>query len=95
MERPSLKPNVKSDTPTNPDPDKNNKIGALWSRTSHKGYSFFSGQIVITDEFKMKLENAPVDKFGNKLIDVLVFNNKWKEQESHPDYRIILGEPRK
>lgn len=94
MNKPNFKAN-KGNEGSSASTEKSNKIGALWRRQSDKGYSFFSGQIVVTDEFRLKLENAPVDKFGNKLIDVLVFDNKFKEQDNHPDYRIILGEPKK
>jgi len=54
------------------------KLGALWVRTSKAGNKFMSGQIEIE---------------GQKT-DLIIFKNKNKKTEKHPDLIIYLSEPR-
>lgn len=93
-ERPSIKANGSAGGGGSRTDGPDRKVGAIWKRQGKYG-EFFTGQIAITDQFKQKLENAPVDKFGNKLVDIVIFANQNKEGDKHPDFKIVLGEPKK
>lgn len=53
-------------------------IGALWLRESKNGNKYMSGVVEID---------------GQKH-PIVIFKNKYKEQEKHPDYRIFPSQPR-
>jgi uncharacterized protein (DUF736 family) len=58
-------------------------IGCLWSRTKQgTTEKYFTGII--------DLKNAGVDK----KIEIVVFKNKDKKEEKHPDCRIYISEKR-
>lgn len=48
-------------------------IGALWLNKSKKGQRYMSGQIEI----------------DGKKHKIVVFKNKYKDEDKHPDYRIF------
>jgi len=54
----------------------NNKIGALWLKTSVKGNKFMSGEI----------------ELNNEKFRVVVFKNDKDGVETRPDYQIFLSE---
>ena len=57
------------------------EIGALWRREG-KNQNYLSGKITI-GEFE-----------NEKTFQVVVFTNKYKKQENHPDFRIYEDRPR-
>jgi uncharacterized protein (DUF736 family) len=59
--------------------DKANQLGALWLRKSKDGHTYFSG----------KLEK------GGKVVEIVVFANKYKEEgDKKPDWIIYKSEPK-
>lgn len=52
-------------------------IGALWQKQSKNGANYFSGSIEIDE----------------KKISIVVFKNKFKEQDKHPDWKIFISTP--
>ena len=62
--------------------EKQKSIGGLWSKTSKTGNKFMSG-------------NIEIDGKKHKFV---VFENKYKREDKHPDYQIYQGrdnEPKK
>ena len=58
------------------------EVGALWKKESAT-QKFFSGHV-------------KVDDFGEeKLLKVVVFSNRHKNKDSHPDFRIYTVEDQK
>jgi hypothetical protein len=57
------------------------EIGVLWTKQG-QSQKFLSGVL--------KLSTIGIDK----EIPILVFTNKTKKEDRHPDYRIFLSEPR-
>lgn len=55
-----------------------NNIGALWLNESKKGAKYMSGMVEV---------NGVKQK-------IVVFKNKYKEEDKHPDYRIFASQPR-
>ena len=58
------------------------EIGALWLRQS-PNQKYFSGHFTTTDEMGME-----------KRQNVVIFSNKHKKKDNHPDFRIYKSEPR-
>lgn len=59
---------------------KKREIGALWSKTSTSGSTYYSGTINVTED-------------GNTVKKrVIMFTNKDKKSESAPDFTIYLSE---
>ena len=58
------------------------EIGALWLRQS-TNQKYFSGHFTVTDEMGME-----------KRQNVVIFSNKHKKKENHPDFRIYKSEPK-
>lgn len=58
--------------------EREQSIGALWSSTTRNGDEYFKGQI--------ELDGAKVS--------IIVFRNKRKSLEKHPDYQIFKSVPR-
>lgn len=56
----------------------NNSLGALWINESKAGNKYMAGQIEV----------------DGKKIKIVVFKNKFKEEEKHPDYRIFPSQPK-
>lgn len=56
----------------------NESIGALWLGESKNGTKYMSGEVEI-------------DGVKHKII---VFKNKYKEEDRHPDYRILPKQER-
>lgn len=57
---------------------KENEIGALWSKESKAGQKYLSG-VVEVNGVKQK---------------IVIFKNNYKQEDKHPDYRILKSEPR-
>ena len=55
------------------------KCGALWIAHSEKAGKFLKGQIELAGE----------------KYTVMVMKNKYKEEEKHPDYTVLLQVPEK
>lgn len=59
------------------------ELGALWKRKAKtSGESYLNGMI--------KLTALGIDK----EVPVIIFQNKHKTQDNHPDLRVYLSEPR-
>ena len=56
------------------------ECGALWLKQS-PSQKYFSGHIVVSDEFGVE-----------KKLKVVIFSNKHKKKDSHPDFRIYRSE---
>lgn len=57
------------------------EIGALWKRKS-ASQSYLSGHIDV----------SKADAFlGDSKLKFVVFSNRYKEKDSHPDYRVYLS----
>jgi uncharacterized protein (DUF736 family) len=68
------------------------RIGALWSKiTAETNEEFQAGELTVTPELQEALNAAPLDKFGNKVIKISIFENRDKQEQRHPDYRILLS----
>jgi len=53
--------------------NRDNEVGALWSKTSANGFEFLSGSV----------------KIGGKDYPIILSKNKWKKEgDNAPDYRI-------
>ena len=57
------------------------EIGALWRREG-KNQNYLSGKITLGDSGK------------EKTFQVVIFTNKYKKQDNHPDFRIYEDTPR-
>lgn len=57
------------------------ELGALWKKQG-QSQKFLSGEIDL----------APIGI--NKKIPVVIFTNKFKQKETHPDYRVFLSKPK-
>ena len=53
-------------------------IGALWTHTSKKEEKYLTGSVEI----------------DGRKIDIVVFKNKFKDQDKQPDFKIFLSEKR-
>ena len=69
--------------------EKNNKnewsereVGALWLKQS-PNQKYFSGHVTVEDEFG-----------DEKKLQVVVFRNRNKQKDNHPDFRIYKSVPR-
>lgn len=61
----------------------NKEVGVLWKREKKSnGEKFLTG--------KLDLKNIGIDQ----VVDIVVFQNKKKEKDTHPDLRIYKSEPR-
>ena len=58
------------------------ELGALWKKEG-KGQKFLSGSI--------KRSSLPE---GNEDIQIVIFSNKFKKADNHPDLRMYLSKPR-
>lgn len=58
--------------------EKKKDCGAMWWHTSQKGTRYLSGNIEI----------------DGKKHQIVMFENSYKEQEKHPDYKIYPSTPR-
>ena len=57
------------------------ELGALWKKEG-QAQKFLSGNLDLT-------------AIGiNKQIPVVIFTNKFKQKDTHPDYRIFLSKPK-
>jgi|SRR5882724_2858762 len=69
-----------SETANKPKSDQT-EIGALWKKQG-KAQKFLSGNLDLT-------------AIGiNKQIPVVIFTNKFKQKDTHPDYRVFLSKPK-
>lgn len=61
----------------------NKELGVLWKRKSKsKGETFLTG--------KINLKSLGFDKD----VSLVIFSNKQKKQDNHPDLRIYVSEPK-
>lgn len=68
---------------------KDERVGALWSKTSQgSGSDFFSGSLEIPQSV---LDEAEIDDQGRVKIPVVVFYVKNKRNPRGPDLDILLG----
>ena len=58
------------------------ELGALWIRKTKADESFYSG--------KLNLKSLGFDKD----VEVIIFNNRNKTAEKHPDLKVFLSTPR-
>jgi uncharacterized protein (DUF736 family) len=69
-----------SDNASKPKSDQT-EIGALWKKQG-KAQKFLSG-------------NLDLSAIGiNKQVPVVIFTNKFKQKDTHPDYRVFLSKPK-
>lgn len=68
-------------TTTKPKYNNEDEIGVLWTKQG-QSQKYLSGVL--------KLKNFGIDK----EINIVVFVNKNKQQDNHPDYRILLSKPK-
>lgn len=59
------------------------ELGALWKKESQKGEKYLTGLI------NLKSVGGP-----DKEVNLIIFSNKQKQKETHPDLRIYFSEPR-
>jgi len=58
---------------------KEREMGALWKKQG-KDQTYLSGRL-------------EVDEFGTKkTIDVVIYSNKYKEKDNHPDFRVYRSQ---
>jgi len=57
------------------------EIGALWKKAG-KNQKFLAGNI--------DLKPIGIDK----VVPVVIFTNKFKQKDTHPDYRVYLSKPK-
>ena len=70
-----------SDKPTTKPKSDQTELGALWKKQG-QAQKFLSG-------------NLDLSAIGiDKQIPVVIFTNKFKQKDSHPDYRIFLSKPK-
>ena len=58
------------------------EVGALWKKQSST-QKFLSGHIKVDDGMG-----------GEEMLQVVIFNNKHKQKDNHPDFRIYKSVPR-
>ena len=61
----------------------NREVGALWRKESAT-QKYFSGHIKFEDEFGEE-----------QTLQVVIFRNKHKQKDNHPDFRIYKSKPMK
>ena len=75
-----------SDTKTQENPKENEwqkrECGALWLRQS-TSQKYFSGHVTLQDEMGVETKQ-----------NLVIFSNKHKKKDNHPDFRIYKSEPR-
>jgi uncharacterized protein (DUF736 family) len=59
-------------------PSKDDKIGALWMKTTRDNAEYYKGSIEI----------------GGQRHEVVIFRNGYKEQEKHPDFIVYRSRPK-
>tara|TARA_B100000959_G_C14920211_1_gene599159 strand:+ start:122 stop:445 length:324 start_codon:yes stop_codon:yes gene_type:complete len=80
--------NTDTDTETNTEtkPQENEwakrECGALWLRQS-TNQKYFSGHVTLQDEMGVETKQ-----------NLVIFSNKHKKKENHPDFRIYKSEPK-
>lgn len=66
---------------TNKQKSDQTELGALWKKNG-AAQKFLSGNLDLT-------------AIGiNKQIPIVIFTNKFKQKDTHPDYRIFLSKPK-
>ena len=70
-------------TNTNNNEWANREVGALWRKESAT-QKYFSGHIRLEDEFGEE-----------QTLQVVIFRNKHKQKDNHPDFRIYKSKPMK
>ena len=72
-----------TDTNSNKEPSEwaKREIGALWIRES-PNQKYFSGHFTTQDELGVE-----------QKVKVVIFTNKHKKKDNHPDFRIYRSEP--
>jgi uncharacterized protein (DUF736 family) len=63
---------------------KDREMGALWKKKGNS-QTYLSGTIEI-----------PSDEYGGKeKVNVVIYSNKYKEKDNHPDFRVYRSEEMK
>lgn len=65
------------------------EIGALWKKEG-RSQKFLAGNL----DFKNLTEEQWKDFLRTKQLQAVVFTNKFKQNERHPDLRIYLSKPK-
>jgi hypothetical protein len=82
----SMSDNTMSDNTTDPKPQENEwakrECGALWLKQSPT-QKYFSGHVTLQDE--MGVESK---------VNLVIFSNKHKKKDNHPDFRVYRSEPK-
>lgn len=55
-----------------------NEIGALWNKTTSAGKQYMTGKLTI----------------GSLELNVVCFSNTSKNSEKHPDWRVLISQPK-
>jgi uncharacterized protein (DUF736 family) len=76
---PQVKTSAQTQTQAQNDWDKR-EIGALWKREG-KSQNYLSGHVKFSDEFG-----------AERKLDVMIFANKSKKKDTHPDFRIYFND---
>lgn len=65
------------------------EVGALWKKEG-KSQKFLAGNL----DFKNLSEEQWKELTRTKQIPVVIFTNKFKQNERHPDLRVYLSKPK-
>lgn len=69
--------------------NKQTEVGALWKKEGRKG-AFFGGNLDFSKMTKEQWEEF----VKTKKLQVVVFNNEFKQNERHPDVRVYISKPK-
>lgn len=65
------------------------EVGALWQKEGQT-QKFLAGNL----DFTKFPENLWAEFVQTKRLPVVIFNNKFKQKDTHPDLRIYLSKPK-
>lgn len=81
---PAMSDNTDTNTDTKPQENEwaKRECGALWLRQS-TNQKYFSGHVTLQDEMGVETKQ-----------NLVIFSNKHKKKDNHPDFRIYKSEPK-